>query len=167
MKTGGSPYPQLRRFFAAASEQLPIALAYLFGSRAIGREGPQSDYDIAVLFDGEVSPEDRYRLAHRLTALLAVDVDLIDLSRAPIELVYNVIASGQLLYEKDRGARVEFEAHALSRYFDALPRLRAERWALLEETKEDYDIGVERYREALRAAERVLAQIGSTREQDE
>jgi len=53
--------------------------------------------------------------------------------------VYNVIATGQILYEKDRRTRVEFEAWALGLYFDQLPILRAERRALLEETREDYD----------------------------
>jgi predicted nucleotidyltransferase len=153
-----SLYSKLRSFFAGARSQFPVALAYLFGSQATGRAGAQSDYDVAVLFDANVSPDDRYRLTHQLTGLLDTDVDLVDLARAPIELVYNVIATGQILYEKERRTRVEFEARTLGLYFDQLPILRAERRALLEETREDYDAGVERYRTALRATERMLAQ---------
>jgi len=159
-------YLKLRSFFAEARSQFPVGLAYLFGSQATGQAGAQSDYDVAVLFDGKVSTDDRYLLAHQLTELLDTGVDLVDLARAPIELVYNVIATGQILYEKDRRTRMEFEARTLSMYFDQLPVLRAERRALLEETREDYDAGVERYRTALRATERMLAQTRAAQDQD-
>jgi len=160
-------YLKLRSFFAETRSQFPVGLAYLFGSQATGQAGAQGDYDVAVLFDGKVSTDDRYLLAHQLTELLDTDVDLVDLARAPVELVYNVIATGQILYEKDRTTRVEFEARALGLYFDQLPILRAERRALLEETREDYDAGVERYRTALRATERMLAQTRAAQDQDE
>jgi len=160
-------YLKLRSFFAETRSQFPVGLAYLFGSQATGQAGAQSDYDVAVLFDGNVSTDDRYVLTHQLTELLDTDVDLVDLARAPIELVYNVIATGQILYEKDRTTRMEFEARTLSMYFDQLPVLRAERRALLEETRDDYDAGVERYRTALRATERMLAQTRAAQDQDE
>ena len=159
-------YLKLRSFFAETRSQFPVGLAYLFGSQATGQAGARSDYDVAVLFDGNVSTDDRYVLTHQLTDLLDTGVDLVDLARAPIELVYNVIATGQILYEKDRTTRVEFEARALGLYFDQLPILRAERRALLEETREDYDAGVERYRTALRATERMLAQTRAAQDQD-
>jgi len=159
-------YLKLRSFFAETRGQFPAGLAYLFGSQATGQAEAQSDYDVAVLFDGNVSTDDRYVLTHRLTELLNTDVDLVDLVRAPIELVYNVIATGQILYEKHRATRVEFEARALGLYFDQLPILRAERKALLEETREDYGLGVERYRTALRATERMLAQTRAAQDQD-
>jgi len=160
-------YLKLRSFFAETRSQFAVGLAYLFGSQATGQAGAQSDYDVAVLFDGKVPTDDRYVLTHQLTELLDTGVDLVDLARAPIELVYNVIATGQILYEKDRTTRVEFEARTLSMYFDQLPVLRAERRALLEETREDYDAGVERYRTALRATERMLAQTRAAQDQDE
>ena len=157
---------QLRSFFAEARSRFPVAFAYLFGSQATGQAGAQSDYDIAVLFDCKITSDDRYVLTHQLTEFLDRDVDLIDLARAPIELVYNVIATGQILYEKDRKTRVEFEARALGLYFDQLPILRAQRKSLLEETREDYDAGAERYRTALRATERMLAQTRAVQDQD-
>jgi len=159
-------YLKLRSFFAETRSQFPVGLAYLFGSQATGQAGAQGDYDVAVLFDGKVSTDDRYLLAHQLTELLDTDVDLVDLARAPVKLVYNVIATGQILYEKDRTTRVEFEARALGLYFDQLPILRAERRSLLEETREDHDAGVERYRTALRATERMLAQTRAAQDQD-
>ena len=157
---------KLRSFFAEARSQFPVGLAYLFGSQATGQAEARSDYDVAVLFDGDVSTDDRYLLTHQLTELLDTGVDLVDLALAPVELVYNVIATGQILYEKHRTTRVEFEARVLGLYFDQLPILRAERRALLEETREDYDAGVERYRTALRATEKMLAQTRAAQDQD-
>jgi len=157
---------KLQTFFAEARSRFPVELAYLFGSQATSRAGARSDYDIAVLFAGNVPPDARYVLTHQLAELLGTDVDLVDLACAPIELVYNVIAARQILYEKHRTIRVEFEARALGLYFDQLPILRAERKTLLEETREDYDAGVERYRTALRATERMLAQTRAAQDQD-
>ena len=166
MDKAKSRYLQLHSFFAETRSRFPVALAYLFGSQATGQAGAQSDYDVAVLFDCKVTSDDRYVLTHQLAELLDRDVDLVDLTRAPVELVYNVIATGQILYEKDRRTRVEFEARALGLYFDQLPILRAQRRSLLEETREDYDAGVERYRTALRATERMLAQTRAAQDQD-
>jgi len=159
---------KLRGFFAEARQEFPILLAYLFGSRAKGGADPGSDYDIAVLFACPIQADDRYLLQHRLVELLHAQVDVVDLSQAPIELVYNVIAARHYIYEKDRATRVEFEAATLSMYFDQLPVLRARRKELLEKTpKEDYERGVQRYREALRATERMLAKTRTTEDKAE
>lgn len=153
---------KLRGFFAEAGQEFRVLLAYLFGSRAKGRTRPESDYDIGVLFARVVPADDRYLIQHRLVELLHAQVDLVDLSQAPIELVYNVIAARHPIYEKTFATRVEFEADTMSMYFDQLPVLRARRKELLEETHEEYERGVQRYREALRATERMLAEILAT-----
>ncbi|HDL85032.1 MAG TPA: nucleotidyltransferase domain-containing protein [Candidatus Acetothermia bacterium] len=158
---------KLRGFFAESEREFPVLLAYLFGSRAKGGAGPESDYDIGVLFPRPVLADDRYLLQHLLVKLLHAQVDLVDLSQAPIELVYNVIAAGHLIYEKTLATRVEFEANTMSMYFDQLPVLRARRKEILEETQEEYERGVQRYREALRATERMLAKTRTARDKGE
>ena len=87
--------------------------------------------------------------------------------RAPIEFVYNVIAARQPVYEKTFATRVEFEADTMSMYFDQLPVLRARRMELLQETCEDYERGVQRYREALGATERMLAKTRAAKDKAE
>ena len=158
---------RLRDFFRGTRQQFPVLLAYLFGSRANGRAGPRSDYDIAILFARAVPADDRYLLQHLLVELLHAQIDLVDLSQAPIELAYNVIAARHPIYEKDRATRVEFEANTLSMYFDQLPVLRARRRELLEETRDDYERGVQRYREALAATERMLAKTRTAKDKAE
>lgn len=148
---------ELKRFFAQEAEDLGITLVYLFGSRAQGAAGPQSDCDVAILFLKEPPASGRYALEHRLGGLLGAGrVDLVVLNRAPVELQYNVIATGRLVYETDRASRVEFEARTLGLYGDFLPVLRRQRRELLEEG--DYETGIQRYRAALGAAVDVLAE---------
>jgi len=167
MNEKGDGLMKLRVFFTEATQEFPILLGYLFGSRAKGGEGPGSDYDIAVLFARAVPADDHYLLQHRLVELLHAQVDLVDLSHAPIELVYNVIATMHPIYERDRATRVEYEANMMSMYYDQLPVLRARRRKMLEETSDDYERGVQRYREALRATRRMLAKTRTAEDRAE
>lgn len=147
-----------RKLAEYLSKNRQIILGYLFGSQAQGQAGPMSDYDIAILIGGEMAPRTRHKLAHELACLLGVEqVDLVILNRAPIELRYHVVAEGQLLYQRDLASRVEFEADTLSRYADFLPVLREQRQQIIKGG--DDEIGVRRYRTALRKTQRVLAEI--------
>ena len=45
--------------FERVFDDTPVLVAYLFGSHAVGRAGPASDYDIAVLCAPELSSAER------------------------------------------------------------------------------------------------------------
>jgi uncharacterized protein len=151
---------KLEAFFLNYKKSHSIQLAYLFGSRAGGIEGPISDYDIAVLFSKMPSAAERYGLAHDLSMLLIPDrVDLVILNHAPVELGYGIIASGVVVYEENVAGRVEFEANTLSRYGDFLPILRHQRQEILENRY--HETGIQRYREALGKTQRLLEEIGA------
>jgi len=142
-------------------ETKEVRLTYLFGSRVGGRTEPLSDYDIGVVVDRKMPYDFKYRLASELRQALNTErVDVVILNSAPIELVYNVIAAGKLVYEKSVYERVEFEAITLSKYFDYLPVLRKQRKEILEET--NYERGIQRHREAFRKTERMLAELRAT-----
>lgn len=122
---------RLREYFASREE---VRLAYLFGSRAGGKTGPLSDFDFGVLLTDDADPDARYHLAGELAGLLGVPrVDVIPLEKAPIELAYNVVATGERLYEQDVATRVDFEAKVLSKYGDYLPVLRRQREEIIRE----------------------------------
>jgi len=89
--------------------------AYLHGSRASGSAGPDSDIDIAAYFDGQ--PPAGFQV------LLPPGVDLVVLNRAPLELAGRIALDGKLLFERDPGARVVWEATTRKIYLDELPRL--------------------------------------------
>ncbi len=141
-----------------------VLLVYLFGSRASGRAGPGSDYDLGVLLDRrEDSPAERARLSHKLVVILGTSaLDVVFLNQAPPELAFAVI-QGQLIYERDLATRVEYEAYVMGRYYDYLPYLRAQRQEIL--SGEDHGTRVQRYREALGRTERTLGQIRAAQEQ--
>ena len=148
----------LRSFFSATKTKPRIDLAYIFGSRAAGEEGPISDFDIAVLYSESHPSILRYDLAHELKTVLKTDrVDLVVLNKAPIELRYAVIASGIVAYETNVETRVEYEALTLSLYGDFLPVLRNQREDILKEGNDE--TGIQRYRAALGKTQRLLEQI--------
>jgi predicted nucleotidyltransferase len=144
-----------------------VCLAYLFGSRASGNIGPQSDYDFGVLLDyGSDIPANRDELMHVLVTFLDTErVDVIILNEAPIELAYAVIAQGVVLYQRDLATRVEYEATVMGLYGDYLPVLRQQRREILQ--GDDYAKRVQRYREALGRTQRTLSQITTPHTKDQ
>jgi len=101
------PAPELDRAIARAVEAIPgIAALAVFGSRASGRERPDSDLDVAVL---PVKDADRRDLQVSVAVALAdlapegrVDVVLLD--EAPELLRHNVLAGGRLVLCRDARA---------------------------------------------------------------
>ena len=57
-----------------------VVLAYLFGSRAKGLERKDSDYDIAVLFNRNVTIMDEIKLALDIADKLKLPVEMIDIT---------------------------------------------------------------------------------------
>ncbi|MCX7681172.1 MAG: nucleotidyltransferase domain-containing protein [Anaerolineae bacterium] len=125
-----------------------VVLAYLFGSQAEGKAGPLSDVDIAGLLGPQV-PEERWTqvqidLINDLIGLFhRDDVDVTLLNRATPVLAQEVVRSGQVIYEAEPGARIDFQVAALRRYVDTEPLRRLQNRRLLER--------VESYRSVLEA----------------
>ncbi|MFO7878053.1 MAG: nucleotidyltransferase domain-containing protein, partial [Desulfovermiculus sp.] len=136
-----------------------IALAYLFGSQVEGNIGPQSDYDFGILLDRDADKAAvRSSLASDLAKLLqSPRIDIVLLGNAPIDLSFAVISQGEILYERDIGARVDFEAKIMGLYFDYLPFLRRSRDDILKE--DPYAARVLRYRKTLGRTQGTLEQI--------
>ncbi len=111
---------------ACAASGLPIAATYVFGSVARGEAGPASDLDVAVLLTREPEPTLEgigLGLADRLEASIGRPIDLTVLNRAPVDLIHRVLLEGDLVFEHDRSARIQFEVRARNDYFDLLPVL--------------------------------------------
>lgn len=103
-----------------------VRFAYLFGSRATGEHGPDSDVDIAVAADRPLTLLEESGLAVELATVLGVDsVDVVDLRTAPLRLLGRILLDGVVLLGRDEPERVEFEVRTRSRYFDFLPMQRA------------------------------------------
>lgn len=91
-----------------------VQAIYLFGSRAGGHAGPLSDLDLALLSPTALGEVDRWHLASRLSAVLQVEVDLVDLRRASAVMRVQVLGSSRLLFDGDAPERMRFEMFALS-----------------------------------------------------
>ena len=94
-------------------EREKVQLAYLFGS--LSRGEPGHDVDLAILTQGEPA----YRLRVAITDCLGTErVDLVDLRRASPVLRFEIIRTGQLLYQADETACEDFELSTLRLYKD-------------------------------------------------
>lgn len=100
----------------------PVIVAYLFGSEAKGERGPLSDIDIAVFIDRGIDRSGRFdlrlRLSSELSGITNRMVDLVILNDAPVQLAFETIKYGELIFCGDKSARVDVETGIISRYLD-------------------------------------------------
>ncbi len=106
MEPGAADPGLVARLADALEGREEVLEAYLFGSRAQGRQRPESDVDVAVYVD-EARAEDGcwgYRAmltTELMTALATDDVDVVVLNRAPALLYHRVLRDGVLLLSRD------------------------------------------------------------------
>ena len=103
-------------------KKYPVVTAYIFGSEAKGTSGLLSDIDIAVFVHEGVSKAERFdlrlRLSSELSAVMSRPVDLVVLNDSPVQLSYEIIRHGKLIFCSDNSTRVDLEVAILSRYLD-------------------------------------------------
>lgn len=100
-----------------------VVLGYLFGSHAMGLDGPLSDVDVAVFLNENMSKADRFELRLKLMARLSSalrtgKVDVVVMNDASIVLNYEVIKHGRALVVRDRELKLDVESRILSAYLD-------------------------------------------------
>lgn len=113
--------------------QLGVAVLYLFGSHAEGLATPASDIDVGVLFsrDALPLPKNKTELYNALYDIFTDvfdmsgfrDIDIVFLNHAPLELRFDVITHGRVLFETDHGIRFDFEERVAALYRDFRPLL--------------------------------------------
>lgn len=119
-------FSKVGRLAATVKQIKEIDALYLFGSAAAKKISPLSDLDLAVLLNKKVPAEKyldfRLTLIDRFAKILATsEIDLVLLNQAPPLLAYEVIRSGKILFERNRGERIDYECKVLSFYFDMQP----------------------------------------------
>ena len=119
-----------RQIVDTCEAQPGIVAVYLFGSVARGTARPDSDVDVAVLFDRTPAPGlggPRFSLEGDLERALGRRVDLVLLNDAPVDLRTRVLRDGVLLLDRDRSIRIAFEVRTRNEAFDLAPILAAYR----------------------------------------
>lgn len=100
-------------------KQQGVRALVLFGSRAKGMAHRTSDYDIGVL-GGNDSYNVLYMLLEAKIGKL-VNIDIVDLEKAPMELGMHVVRFGRVLFEEKPGIFDRFKEFVMSRYADFAP----------------------------------------------
>lgn len=118
----------LQKLATALESEPDIAFAYLFGSVAKGRSGSLSDIDVAVYFHSVGDARSRFtrrlELMSKLSrALRRDDVDVVSLQDAPLDLAFEILAHGKLIFLKDPAQKAAFIFVTLRKYHDAAPQI--------------------------------------------
>jgi predicted nucleotidyltransferase len=124
---------RIAAFFA--SNERAVAAVYLFGSTARDEARPDSDVDVAVLFDTAPAATlngPRFSLEGELERALGSRVDIVTLNDAPVDLRIRILREGRLLVDRRPSVRIAFEVRTRNEAFDLEPiliRYRAARKA--------------------------------------
>ncbi len=101
------------------AEQYALRLIALFGSQIKGQTHASSDVDVAIWMERPLSAEERLELWSALTRLFQAEVDLTALNQAEPLLLYQVVSTGQPLYESEEWAWENLKSYGYRRYWDS------------------------------------------------
>lgn len=110
---------------------LGVEAVYLFGSRAMGRAGPLSDYDYGILHQerghqrGDTLYDHLYDLLGKISprSLENDVIDIVFLRDAGLELRFHVVRYGEILFDGHPRKRLQFESETTILYCDYRPLL--------------------------------------------
>jgi len=83
-----------------------VEVLWLYGSRARGSATDNSDYDLAVAFKSYLDDPIECRLRPELLSLewkklLGVELSIVDINQASIQLAYTVVKDNSMLYSRN------------------------------------------------------------------
>ncbi|HWR59515.1 MAG TPA: nucleotidyltransferase domain-containing protein [Thermodesulfovibrionales bacterium] len=118
--------PDIERIVAYFKGRDEVTALYLFGSLSKRRENSDSDIDVAVLIDEAKSERldfDRHKKEYYNASptFSLRPVDIVILNTAPPFLKHQILKSGKILFDRNRGLRVRFTARAIMEYLDFKP----------------------------------------------
>ncbi|MBI3815432.1 MAG: nucleotidyltransferase domain-containing protein [Nitrospinae bacterium] len=118
-------------------QYLDVSLVYLFGSYAEEKGHPLSDIDIAVVFSYKKRlKKDVGKIYNELYFLFSdifmkKNIDIIFLQKASLELRFDVIRHGKIIYRSSEDERLIFEDQVAMLYMDFKPILNEFNEAIL------------------------------------
>ena len=101
---------------------------YVFGSYGTSYEREDSDIDIAIITDTNLSISKKYKLKEILTKAINKEIDLSILSKHDTNLMINVLSEGLLIYENDEYSikfdeiyeNIEFDYYFMESYTEEI-----------------------------------------------
>ncbi len=105
----------------------------LFGSYARGDQRADSDIDIAIKSNENITKKQLFEMTEKLEQILKKDVDLIDLNTISDSFRYEILMNGKVLYCKDS---FQFDLYKLDMFREYL-ELNESRKAIIENVKKE------------------------------
>jgi len=98
-----------------------LKLAIMYGSAAAERMRPDSDVDVAVLFENPLNLEQKMDLIYRLEREPKRDVDLVDLFNLSGTILKQILCKGRLVINNDTGALTRLYQRMVYNQADMMP----------------------------------------------
>lgn len=96
-----------------------ILAVWIIGSYGTEYQREDSDIDIALLFDKEISLMEEMQISADISTILKYDsIDTIDLKKAPVMLQFKTIKEGRSLFEADVNKVSDYIEEVLNKYRD-------------------------------------------------
>lgn len=116
--------------------ELDLEFIYLFGSFAKGEARDDSDIDIAIYPNKQISPYELFLLSNKLSLKLKKSVDLIDLNDISTVFAAHIVNDAEILYCKDDLKRRIYAMKVFKEY----SKLNEERKVILDTIREEGSI---------------------------
>ncbi len=95
---------ELKNNITSLAQKYNLELVVLFGSQANGKTHKNSDLDIAILKDGDLSNENEWQFANEISRISGIkNVEVINIKTASPILLKEITDKGINLYEKKSG----------------------------------------------------------------
>lgn len=112
--------------------KMPVHFIIVFGSYAKGNEREDSDLDIALFSEHEISAYERFILAGELASVLGIEVDLIDIRQIDTVFTMQIFSHGVPIYIEDPNQFYTQRMRAYSMYLS----LNEQRAPVIQSIKE-------------------------------
>lgn len=105
------------RIVSIIRSKLPVYFIIIFGSFAKGNEREDSDLDVALFGEHEISAYERFKLAGELASLVGREVDLVDIRQVDTVFTMQIFSQGVPIYLEDPNQFYIQRMRAYSMYF--------------------------------------------------
>ena len=101
-----------------------IKVVIVFGSAASGKLRPDSDVDVAVLFENPLNVDTRLALQEKLEDALHREVDLVDLHGLGGEILHQILTKGLVVIKNEKHAFFCILQRMIYNEEDFMPQVR-------------------------------------------
>lgn len=116
-----------QKFQSVFSRYDEVKGVFLFGSRAVGRERADSDYDLGFFTDKNAESSLKIDLLKDLAAEGIDNVDAVMLDEADPVVRYEAVRPNKLIYSRDDFDRGTVYSNVVRKYLDLKPYFKVQR----------------------------------------